>query len=637
VYELKQWAGKFSKKLHPKNIILNLELNWIGLLILSSFYVYGYFGYGSVGISKNNLYIRLITILYILTLSLIFFKKNLNLSYFSDRILITGKDLYISFLFFFCVLAISTPYLNEYLTQDELSYAGSALENPLKILKMFIYIPWHFQVNNLLHLVSFLILIGNLVFIRMFLKFKVKIQIIIIALLTIFFQLIYGFFGVNHIGYSKLNTLPYTITAAVFGVNPLIFRTTTILIISIVLSLTCKFLANSLKIPRVYWIIVSCIFITAPIELAYSFTVDQSIFFYIFAIIPLIEIFFRQSPRPERCIPLLVVGVYFRISVILILILYIFYILKLFNFKIGTLKPFFLPLTFLLPYIYGLIVSPIASKNSNLFEGLSNLPNSIFISLKISFGFLYMFFSIICLLLISYYKKNNFLIIVAYLILVILFFYISIPTNLVGTQKYQQEWFSPLFFMCLVFAALVFHKFRNLLPKFIFALMTFSLVFYNLQVFMSLPQKNSFLLNFPYQSSDYLKENSKNSFAISFHPYPYLSAFNYLSKDSDNNRCFNGGVVYNLLPEIFSGINIREFKFLENQRSNFLSIQSVNGHDWTSVSSGDLELSKISCVVLGSVTDKPKVIEDLLLHGWKVQRVFYHNRFPTNVMVLVRT
>ena len=170
-----------------------------------------------------------------------------------------------------------------------------------------------------------------------------------------------------------------------------------------------------------------------------------------------------------------------------------------------------------------------------------------------------------------------------------------------------------------------------------FALMTFSLVFYNLQVFMLLPQKNSFLLNYPYQVSDYLKEFSKNSFAISFHPYPYLDAFNYLNKDIDNIKCFNAGVVYNLLPEIFSGINTRDFRLLENQRLKFLNAQLVNSHDWTSVSSGDLERSKISCVILGTVTDKPKVIEDLLLHGWKVQRVFYHNRFPTNVMILVKT
>ena len=637
MHGLKHWASKFSKKLYPENIVLNLELNWIGILILSSFYVYGYFGYGSVGLPKNNLYIRLITILYIITLLLIFFKKNLNLSYFTDRIIITFNDLYIGFLFFFCILVISARYLNEYLTQDELSYAGSALENPLKVLKIYSYTPWLFQVNNLLHLVSFFILFANLVFIRIFLKIKVKIQIITIALLTIFFQLTYGFFGVNHIGYSKLNTLPYTITAAIFGVSPLVFRVTTILIISIVLSLTCKFLASSIKIPRIYLIIISLVFITTPIELAYSVTVDQSIFFYIFAIIPLVEIFFRQFPRPERCIPLLVIGVYFRVSVILILILYIFYIFKLFNYKLSSLKPFFLPLTFLLPYIYGLIVSPIASKNSNFFEGLSHLPNSIFISLKISFGFLYIFISIICLLLISFYNKNNFLIIVGYLILAVVFFYIFIPANLVGTQKYQQEWFSPLFYISLVFSALIFHKFINLMPKFMFALMTFSLVFYNLQVFMLLPQKNSFLLNYPYQVSDYLKEFSKNSFAISFHPYPYLDAFNYLNKDIDNIKCFNAGVVYNLLPEIFSGINTRDFRLLENQRLKFLNAQLVNSHDWTSVSSGDLERSKISCVILGTVTDKPKVIEDLLLHGWKVQRVFYHNRFPTNVMILVKT
>jgi hypothetical protein len=152
---------------------------------------------------------------------------------------------------------------------------------------------------------------------------------------------------------------------------------------------------------------------------------------------------------------------------------------------------------------------------------------------------------------------------------------------------------------------------------------------------MILPQKNSFLRNYPYQVSNYLKEFGNNSFAISFHPYPYLNAFNYLNIYSDNRNCFNAGIVYNLLPEIFSGKNIRDFRFLENQRLNFLESQSINGNDWTSVSSGDLKFAKISCVILGSVTEKPKVIEDLLLHGWKIERVFYHYRFPTNVIILV--
>ena len=567
-------------------------------------------------------------------LFVIYFKKDFNLRIFTDRITITYNDMYISILFFCFISAITAPYLNEYLTQDELSYAGSALENPLRIIKLYNYIPDYFKVNNLLHLVSFFVLIINLLFIRIFFRLNVKFQIITVALSTIFLQLIFGFFGVSQIGYSKLNTLPYLITAAVFGVNPLIFRITTILIISIVLSLTCKFLTSSLRISKIYWIITSLIFITIPIELAYSFTVDQSIFFFIFAIIPLTEIFFRQTPRPERCIPLLVIGVYFRVSVILILIVYIFYTLRLFNYKLNNLKPFFLPLIFLLPYVYGLLISPIATKNNILPEGLLHIPNSIFVSLKISFGIIYIFTVIICLFLISA-RNNNLLIIFTYLILAVTFFYIYIPTSLIGSQKYQQEWFSPLLYICLVFFSLNFHKYKSFRPKFIFTLLTFSLVLYNLQIFMILPQKNSFLRNYPYQVSNYLKEFGNNSFAISFHPYPYLNAFNYLNIYSDNRNCFNAGIVYNLLPEIFSGKNIRDFRFLENQRLNFLESQSINGNDWTSVSSGDLKFAKISCVILGSVTEKPKVIEDLLLHGWKIERVFYHYRFPTNVIILV--
>jgi len=134
-----------------------------------------------------------------------------------------------------------------------------------------------------------------------------------------------------------------------------------------------------------------------------------------------------------------------------------------------------------------------------------------------------------------------------------------------------------------------------------------------------------------------LGEFNENSFALSFHPYPYSKAFTYLYEKRNGYSCLNSGIVYNLLPEIFSGVTIRKFQILVKQRSNFVDTQSIFGHDWTSVSVSDLELNNISCVVLGSLTNKTQVIADLLFQGWKIDQVFYHDRFLTNVIIMTNT
>ena len=637
MHKLNNLISKTAKQLHPKNNLLDLKVNWIKILILSSFYVYGYFGYGSSEFKEFNFHVRAILILYLITLSIIYLRKNLNFDIFNDRFRITYFDVYLSAIFFTLISIVTWPYLNEYLTQDELSYAGSSLENPLIILKKFDYFPDYFHVNNVLHAVSFALLILNLLAVKIFTKLRFKNQIITIASATILFQLIFGYFGANIIGYSRLNTIPYTISSALFGVGPKVFRFTTILIVSIILSLICKYLINTFKVPKHYWILVSLIFITVPIELTFSLVVDQSIFFFVFSIIPLLEIFFRQKPSPERFIPLLVLGVYFRASIMLVLIIYIYYILKFCDYRFHRLKILFLPLVFLLPYIYALYVSPIASKNTELFTDLLLLPQAIFSSLEISFGIFFILFSIICLFSISFNSKRAFIIVLFYLSLAVIFFYISIPTNLVGTQKYQQEWFSPLLYICLIYSALNLYKIMGTAQKILAILLSVAIVLYNFYSFTLLPKRNSFLQNYPYQYSNYLGEFNENSFALSFHPYPYSKAFTYLYEKRPSYSCLNSGIAYNLLPEIFSGVTIRKFQILGKQRSALLDTQSRVGHDWTSVSVSDLELNNISCVVLGSLTNKTQVIADLLLQGWKIDKVFYHDRFSTNVIIMINT
>jgi hypothetical protein len=526
------------------------------------------------------------------------------------------------------------PYLDEYLTYDEVSYAGSALQNPQRILQLFDVFPENFQVNRALHGISFLILLTNIVFVKTISKKAVRTQIIVITLSTIGLTLILGFFGGDQLGYSKLNSLPYAFVSSLLGITPIVFRLTTTIMISIVLALCCKFLRNTFNLSKISLGFLALSFITIPIELTFSFTLDHSIFFFAFAIIPLLEVFFRERINPQRWVPFLSVGVFFRASVIIILLVYLFHVVKVNNYKPKFLAQYIYPLLFLVPYIYGLAISPIASKNSGVLLDLLNLPNNIFNSLKISFGVPHSLLAIFVLGLVIVFNRNKFAILSIYLLLSTFFYYIYLSPDLVGLQKYQQEWFSPLIFISLVYLAIFHYHYYGIKNRAILMFSFLLICFYNLQVFSSVPQKNGFLESYPRPVTSYVNEFYDNSFAISFHPYPYNQAFDYLNKSEDNVRCFNSGVVYNLLPEIFAGATIKENRFLSRQRERVLYSQNRNHQDWTSISSNDLKVADVHCVILGSVTDKSKVVEDLASEGWVVDRVFFHDLFPTNVVIM---
>ena len=93
-------------------------------------------------------------------------------------------------------------------------------------------------------------------------------------------------------------------------------------------------------------------------------------------------------------------------------------------------------------------------------------------------------------------------------------------------------------------------------------------------------------------------------------------------------------MVYNLLPEIFAGVTVDDYRFLMHQREKVLRSQNLNLKDWTSISSNDLKMADVQCVILGSISDKSKVVEDLSSKGWVVDKVFYHDLYPTSVIIM---
>ena len=626
--------NKIYSKINFSKQIIQFKFNWITLLVITTFYVYGYFGYGSAKFTKNNLPVHFITILFILILlSILSMLK--YLAAFDDQLSLNRKDL-IVFMYFACFTTImARRYLNEYQSQDELSYLGTAFQYPRKILSLIDFIPGTFNSNHVIHALAFIILIFNLLFLNLILKISPEYRIIAVSIATVSMHIFLGASGAYLIGYSKINVLPYNIYGSIFGISPIIFRITTICIISVTLSLVCKFLFNTLKIPSIILLVIITVFISTPIEFFHYIIVEQSIYYFIFGIIPLLEIFFRKTSNYKRFIPFLVIGVYFRSTLIIILILYV--INTIFQRKSRKdLLHVFLPITLLIPYIYGLIISPIGAKDSASDIYITKLSSTIIGSLDMSFDRITIIISIAGFILLAITSQRRILFLLAYVFFTIYLFFIYLSPNLIGLQKYQQEWFSPIYLLGIIYLAYVVCNKLRISNQIMSIVGAFTIVVLGVQNFYETPDQTSFSKKFQDIDQNFSKEVHFANMGLSFYPYPYNKAFAYVKKEYGSQKCLNSGVVYNLIPEIFSGASVSEYKFLVTQRENFLNTQIMNNSNWTSLDVMDLNMSKVSCVLIGSTQNKQEVIGSLIQNHWVIRKIFWSGVFPTSVVVMQR-
>lgn len=485
-------------KIHPQlNLgkkIIDFKFNWISLLILTTFYVYGYFGYGSAKFTKIYLSVHFILILFILTLLLILSMLK-HLDDFNDKLSLNRKDLII-FMYFFCLITITArKYLNDYQSQDELSFLGTAFQYARKILILIDFIPGTFRSNLTIQALTFMILIFNLLFLKLLLKVSLKNKIIAISITTVSLHILLGINGASQIGYSKINVLPYSILGSIFGISPIVFRITTICIISITLSFICKFLSNTLKLPTIVLLVILTVFISTPIEFFHYIIVEHSIYFFIFGIIPLIEIFFRKSSNHKRFIPFLVIGVYFRSTVLIILFLYV--INAIFQSKSKKeILYIFLPITTLIPYIYGLIISPIGAKNSASNIEITKLSSTIIRSLNLSFDRVSIIISISGFILLAITLRKRIFLLLAYSFFSIYLFFIYLSPGLIGLQKYQQEWFSPIYLISTICVVYVVATKLRISSQTISVVSSISIILMGAQSFYETPDQTSFSKNF---------------------------------------------------------------------------------------------------------------------------------------------
>ena len=180
-----------------------------------------------------------------------------------------------------------------------------------------------------------------------------------------------------------------------------------------------------------------------------------------------------------------------------------------------------------------------------------------------SFDRITIIISIAGFILLAITSQRRILFLLAYIFFSIYLFFIYLSPNLIGLQKYQQEWFSPIYLLGTIYLAYVVCnklKISNQITSIIGAL---TLVMLGAQNFYETPDQNSFSKKFQNVDQNFSKELHFANLALSFYPYPYDKAFAYIKKEYGSQKCLNSGVVYNLMPEIFSGVSVSEYKFLD--------------------------------------------------------------------------
>ena len=602
------------------------KTNLFSVTVFSLILVFGFFAYGSVPITSISARNSIVVISLIAILVCFgFFRQENFYSQFSNRITVSLVDIIFTLSLSFFLTVINLSWMQKSLTGDELAYLGTANRYPLEAFRYSSFLDSNLSASNVLQLFALLILTSLLLVTVFFFKLRIEFQLSFAILVIVGFQIFVGFYGGEGLGYSRLNTFPYFVTTAIFGFSEFVYRFTTILLMSITLLFVFKFLRDSLWISKLIATVICLVLASTPLIAHHSVIVEQSIFFFLFAAVPLLEIATRSRFVPERILPLLVIGTYFRFTVLVVIIVYLIYGLLSSTENRAKVKKS-APITLMLiPYLMGLFFSPSAAVNGAYFGLLDQAATDysrfdvMLAAFRISINPHTALIAIIGMVYWLSRSRSSSLIAVLYVGISWAVFYEFTATNLLGFPKYQEEWFSPILLLGLVSIALQFGKAKSRFSKLSVTLVFVLVLVGNLFSIKGLPSRNS---SFDISTDvigvakPFALEVEGRRFVLSAVPIPIQPGLKKVEDLGESGKCFLAGVVYNVIPEVMAGWTVGQLKDTIEMRSLVLSNQIRLGTDRSSINSNTLEASSVNCVILTLLPDNAEVESDLLSTNW---------------------
>lgn len=525
--------------------IITLKFNWLALNIVLTSLLFCYFGYGS----DQLLFIRSV----FLILPIIFLLIRNSSDKFQDKLTIHVSDILVVISLFSTFVFLGKEYIFRFPGGDEGAYTLIAFQTPISFLERIKIFGPNFQVVNGLRIISLLVALA--VFLIAFYCRSIKTLVLFLFASIIMSGVLFHALGGFPAGYSKLSTLPLVLSTSVFGLSGASLHLTMVFMFTIFL---WAFWRHLIKVaPQRSGLILLAIFSFASLSstIYLSSLIDHSFYFIIFASIPILNILTKDSFNPERWVGLLVIGVYFRITIVFVLVAYILFIYKSNKFARWMFAiPF---LTF--PYLISFYISgrggkiPVSLPNGDS-GNLLNPYNAFLSSLVINQTWINIITFIILFILALKVNLKSFVFIVIYILLSFIVYFIFLDFTIVGNPKYQLEWLSTLT-LCLVGSILTSFKGSFLIGT--FSVLTIIIICFNILQSLNPPRQYQVLdssLNYSYKPGQIY---SLSDFAL-VNPIDKYEDVLARVPSSYRSRCSISGTTYGQILEILAGRNQAE-------------------------------------------------------------------------------
>ena len=635
------------EKIISSRILLDWQLtlvNWTPRKSLTFIWiVFGFYGYGT-GIfedSSNEVLLDGLLTLSILSTACFYYFISTKFGVV-DIIKVTCdlKDILLFLTILFLLLMTGGRSLNLDLTIDELYFAWLGQLHSYVILeRAAMALPesvQSLQASSITHAISFLLLCTTLMFVRFLNNIRKEFNFMAVLLMTTLVPrlLIDNIGGINS-NNAPLGSFFLFLSTSILGISTVAFRLSMYFLLALGITMVFRTFLKS-RTPVIGFFAFIFVFLSVPFVYHTVSMVDVALFSLVINLYTLCKIMSNNFIIDNRIILVLAMSIYLRASQALIFIG--FCLLWLWQNRQDPKRIFWQVVGLWTLAFPGLITILLIRYRQGVDrDGFSIFQVKRFMTVLEVFNStnlaLYLVLVMISLTVLLLLNRKAFETFATYLFFNVLLFNQTVELRYLQDSKYLLEYFVPLLavipyaLMCLSQHLKLGIRVRTLVvtaPMLALGILNIQNV--NLPVSSF---KDKYVNAHPQQIS-----TARD--ILPFTPYNFHNAFEWIAKEK-KPHCVNLGAVYGVMPEILNDMTV-EFT-LENKtkRNLLLDTQSSMNENWLTISSDALDTADIDCVIIGSINDPQKVVNDLEQNEWAIRAKFSEYDYGTNVYIMTRS
>ncbi len=632
--------SKFLVESSRNKITIDINLGW--LLFYLYYLYYGYFG--SISFS-NDYYINKpflslsISLLTIISQVLIGIAAHKYSIFFTQRINISWKQIYIFLTLLLIHLTLTWTRLNLSLFGDELLYSQLSHLHAIQAIQI-LYNNFSFigsiKAKSLIQTISFLLIISQVLFIYGSSKLPWLYRILIVTSSILIYKLIYAKFGGYLSPHPPLLQLPSLIFGALLGISNFSIRISYLIPYVLFVSIIFFKLKKTLNVFNTFTCVLAIS--TLPIALNMSTEIENSNWaFYAFTIYLLLDLISLDT-NLKFDINLISIFTMFRQTTIFA---FIPISLKAINKKnniswtVDTFIYLIPMILFLNFFIFTTINGSAAIESIELIKPIDKInaikevftTNIIYENINQSLDFWWTAFFPF-----SFIRKNSskkYRINISWLIFflsLVLVFHLIKP-DLWGSTKYQLEYFVPFCitgFIRFIFILIDLFKKES---RILIGIISVALIVANMSSHKSFIYRHHSLLKNEEFNKSYVQTISNGFASI---PYPFDQAYEFIKKNNYGGKTYIAGPTYGIFTDIINNLSINEVISSLNIIKEYESGEPISYAD-IKLLTKNRELKVI--LVPSSVANQNEILK---FPGWLSKAKFHDNRYSTSITIFTR-